>query len=167
MSLKTIMLFLASICVASTISYILGAKNAPTESTTKEWIFECPYIVKGGGFKEHVRLNNEVKVLGKPEFIDNPQVTYFNQPFVENEFEKDLYKVSDYKGWDSREFDVDGDGENEMIINANVVMNHTPHIAMIVDNGTIVFEAKGANIWIEEVDDNEGFLLSETIDWNT
>ena len=63
-------------------------------------------------------------------------------------------------------FPIDRDTEDETIISVNIAMNHTPHIAMIIDDGNVVFEAEGANIRIEEVDDNQGFLLSETVDWN-
>lgn len=46
-------------------------------------------------------------------------------------------------------------------------MNRSPHIATIVKDGNIIFEASGANIWIEEViNGNNGFILSETVEFS-
>ena len=75
----------------------------------KQGVFDCPYRVKSGSYKEHVRSNNEVKVLGKPEFIADPDTIVIKKSFNETEFEKKLYQLSTDKGWDTKEFDVDGD----------------------------------------------------------
>lgn len=154
-----------------TISYQIGRKGNNVEINTipkqDEGIFNCPYKVMGGVYKEYLSSSDEVEVVGKPQFVDNPQIIKISKPFDKHEFEKNLYKLSTDKGWDSREFDVNGDGDNETIINANIAMNHTPHIALIVDNGNVVFEANGANVWIDKVNGSQGFLLSETVDWNS
>ena len=158
------------------ITYQIGKQKGEALNTIPEAVtqlkeqetevFHCPYSVDGGIYKEYVRSANEVSVVGKPEFVENPQVIKLNKPFNQQEFEKGLYKLSSDKGWDSRKFDVDGDREDETIISGSVAMNHTPHIAMVVKDGNIIFEADGANIWIEEVYGGQGFPLNETVDWN-
>lgn len=126
----------------------------------------CPYYLENNPYKEDVGVEYDVRVSGKPKFISSPEIIKLDKPFNKVEFEKNLYKLSNDKGWESREFDVDKDDKNEMIINANFAMNHTPNIAMIVKNKTIIFEATGASIMIEKIPQGNGFLLSETVDWN-
>src|SRR3989338_5906432 len=91
-----------SLIIVSAVSYQYGKQNTDlpkTDSIQKSDIFECPYIVKSGSYKEHVRSNNEVKVLGKPEFISDPELIYMKEPFNEIEFEKGLYQWSSNKAW--------------------------------------------------------------------
>lgn len=127
----------------------------------------CPYYIENNPYKEDVGAEYDIRVTEEPKFISNPEIIKTDEPFNQAEFEKDLYKLSNNKGWDSREFDVDKDDKNEMIINANFAMNHTPNIAMVVKNKRIIFEAEGASIMIEKIPDGNGFLLNETVDWNT
>ncbi len=67
--------------------------------------------------------------------------------------------------WTETNFDVDSDGSDERILTANVAMNHTPHVLKIVKDDYVIFEYEAAGISVEEVEDNDGFLLWETIDW--
>lgn len=127
----------------------------------------CPYVVKNNPYKDELSPEYNTRVIEEPKFINNPEIIKLDKPFNQTEFEKDLYKLSNDKGWDYREFDVDEDGKMEMIINANFAMNHTPNIAMVVKNKKIIFEATGASIMIDEIPDGNGFLLNETVDWNT
>ena len=170
--IKKALVFLVLFIVTGVIAYQLGKQKSassnisPKPSQQEEGVFNCPYKVNGGIYKEYVSSQNEVKVLGKPQFVDSPQTVKLNKAFDRQEFEKDLYKLSTDKGWDSREFDVDEDKKDETIISASVAMTKQPHIAMVVKDGNIIFEAGGANIWIVEVYGGQGFLLSETVDWN-
>ncbi len=127
----------------------------------------CPYILKNNPYKNELSPEYDTRIVEEPKFINNPEIIKRDKPFNQTEFEKDLYKLSSDNGWDYREFDVDKDDKNEMIINANFAMNHTPNIAMVVKNKKIIFEATGASIMIDEIPDGNGFLLNETVDWNT
>lgn len=167
---KKILIFLILFIVIGITAYQFRRQrnvSSVVNPKPEEGLFNCPYSVEGGIYKDYVRSQNEVEVVGKPQFLDKPEAIKLNKPFNRQEFEKDLYKLSTDKGWEAREFDGDGDGKDEMIINADVAMNHTPHIAMVVKNGSIIFEEGGVNIWIEEVYGGQGFLLDETVDWNT
>ena len=161
-------IFLFGLYQGSEAQKRIDSQKAIEEQSNKVAIDEskCPVTIPGGIYKEYVRLVNEVDVVREPVFIENLEVVILNEPFNEKEFEKGLYQLITHKGWDSREFDVDEDGEDETIINANVAMTHSPHIAMVVKNGNIIFKAGGAGVWIEEVYGNQGFILKETVDWN-
>lgn len=154
--------------VVGIASYQFGEQRNSTsnkKTIQEEGVFNCPYNINAGIFKDYV-ISNEAKVVGKPQFIDKPEIIKINIPFNRQEFEKKLYKISPDKGWQSENFDVDGDGKDEIIISANIAMNHTPHIAMVVKNGNIIFEAEGANIVVKSVYGGQGLLLSKTVDWN-
>jgi hypothetical protein len=89
-----------------------------------------------------------------------------DEPFDLSDFEKGLYKLSMDKGWEKTNFDVDADGKDERIIHANVAMNHTPHIALILKDNRIIFKAEGANVSIHPSYQGVGFELYKTLDWN-
>jgi len=166
-------IFLALIVAVWIVAYRFGkqegaslnANSKPVQQ--EEGVFDCPYKIKGGIYTKYATLANEVVVSGKPQIIENPEVIKISEPFDLAEFEKGLYKLSTDRGWDERKFDVDGDGKEERIISANVAMNHTPHIALILKDGRVVFRAEGANVWIEENYEGQGFTLHKTVDWNT
>jgi len=147
--------------------FLINDKCGEMLENNKKGKFTCPYEVDGHGYKDYSRLANEISVSWEPEFIENAEVINLDKPFIQAEFEKELYKIGDEKGWEERNFDVDDDGEDERIISADVAMNHTPNIAMIVKDGKIIFRADGANVWIGQGYENKGFTLYETIDWNT
>lgn len=130
----------------------------------KKDLFSCPHIMeKDIRYKDYL-TDYETSVTSEIEFIENPEIVKINKPFIEKEFEEGLYKLPpDDKGWTSKDLDVDGDGKKETIISANIAMNRTPHIVLIVKNGNIIFEANGANIWIKEAPN--GFILSETVEF--
>ena len=167
--LRKIIILLVLIFVGL-IAYQNGKNNSAVKSELLKQennSLVCPYTVKNNPYKGEVGPEYDTRIVEEPKFIDNPEIIKLNKPFNQTEFEKDLYKLSNNKGWDYREFDVDKDKKNEMIINANFAMNHTPNIAMVVKNKKIIFEAKGASIMIERISDGNGFLLNETVDWNT
>lgn len=164
--IKLLMLFFFLFTVG--FAYWFGKQGETTEYvySRNDEELSCPYETEGGIYTEYATLANELTVSGKPQLIDNPEVIKMDEPFNLQEFEKDLYKLSTDKGWSETAFDVDADGIDERIISANVAMNHTPHIAMILKGNNIIFEANGANIVIEPDYMGRGFTLSETVDWN-
>jgi len=130
----------------------------------KKEIFNCPHTMKKDSRYIDYLTDYETSVTSEIEFIENPEIVKINKPFIEKEFEEGLYKLPpDDKGWTSKDLDVDGDGKKETIISANIAMNRTPHIATVVKDGNIIFEANGANIWIKEAP--KGFILSETVEF--
>lgn len=147
--------------------FLINDKCGEMLENNKKGEFTCPYEVDSHGYSEYSRLANEISVSWEPEFIEDAEVIKLDEPFNLTEFEKELYKIGDDKGWDERNFDVDDDGKDERIISADVAMNHTPNIAMIVKDGKIVFRADGANVSIGRAYEDKGFTLYETIDWNT
>jgi len=151
------------------LGYKLGSEkeNISNQSIKeKKELFSCPHTVEGDIRYEGYIFDYETSVTSEIEFIKDPEIVKISKPFIEKEFEKGLDKSSSNKGWDSREFDVTGDGKKETIISANIAMTRGPHIATIVKDGNIIFETSGANVWIEEVaNGNNGFILSETVEF--
>lgn len=161
---KILLMVLVLCIIVGLTAYQIGKGATIRQSINpkkEESAFTCP-IIKTSPFKGYI-LSDMAKVTGDLQLIDKPEAINLNKPFIKQEFEKSLFTKD---SWESRKFDVDGDGKNETIINANIAMNHTPTLAMIVKNGNIVFEEEGANIWIGKIDNGQGFLLSKTIDWN-
>ena len=166
-SLKNILIIILIILIGLTC-YQIGKKYSPPVNKSieeKEKELTCPYIMKASNYQDYDGWPIEIK--DKPKFINNPEVIKLKKPFIQKEFEKELYKISPDKGWSFEEFDVDGDSKKEKIISANVAMNHTPHLALIVKNGNIIFESEGANNVITEELGGNGFLQNKTVDWNT
>ncbi|OGG02403.1 hypothetical protein A2Z33_05070 [Candidatus Gottesmanbacteria bacterium RBG_16_52_11] len=102
----------------------------------------------------------------------NPQPTPFvmSEPFDPTKAPEgsEFYMLSNQSSpWTKESFDVDGDGDPEDIMTANLAMNHTPHLLKIVRDNKVIFEAEGANIYAEAVEDGDGFVLGLTTDWNT
>ena len=167
---KKIFILIILLATISVISYQFGKqkgissiKNKPAQQKEK---LTCPYKIKGNKFTYQHKLTQDALVTEEPQLIENPKIVKMNEPFDLTEFEKNLYKLSTDKGWSERKFDVDNDGKEERIINANTAMNHTPHIALILKDGRIIFKAEGANVWIDRDHQGRGFTLSKTIDWN-
>lgn len=183
---KTNLISFTILIISVAVSYRFGfVKAIKTNSIFKDQIIQetldnnplaqgflkdCPYHVNGGIYTKYASLQNEVTIKGRPELIKNSEVIKTNEPFNLTEFEKELYTIpnlhSANKSWDETSFDVDDDGKKERIISANVAMNHTPHIALILKDENVIFKAEGANIWIEDDYQGRGFTLNETIDWN-
>lgn len=164
---KIILIILISLIAF--VFYQIGKNHSPPviiESIEeKEKELTCPYIMKASNYQNYDGWPIEIK--DKPKFINNPEVIKLKKPFIQKEFEEELYAIPPNKGWNYEEFDVDGDGKKEKIISANVAMNHTPHLALIVKNGNIIFESEGANNVITEERLGDGFLRTETVDWIT
>jgi len=172
------------VLIAGTSGYFLGLNKKQPEKVIEPEIkqeikpeipmqfiipdFQCPYVIKNSEYKKYVESANEITVVSAPQLILNGEIIKMNKLFNEKEFEKDLWPPdSDKKQWGSREFDVDNDNKDEMVINADVTMTQSPHIAMIVKDGNIIFEENGRGIGIGEVYGGNGFLLKEDIDRNT
>lgn len=68
--------------------------------------------------------------------------------------------------WTEANFDMDQDGKPERILTANTAMNHTPHVLRIVKDTFVIFKYEGAGVYAEQAENNDGFILMETIDWN-
>ncbi len=170
--LKKIFIFVVFFIAICTITYQLGVKKGLSlnkNSKSNQQLnddFKCPYVLKINKYHKYLDFANDLVILGKPQLIENPEVIRINEPFNQIEFQKNLYKLSNDKGWDERNFDVDNDGKKERIISANIAMNHTPHIGLILKDNRIVFKAEGANILIKETPTGMGFTLEKTIDWN-
>lgn len=78
-----------------------------------------------------------------------------------------FYKYSeDDSIWTETNFDVDQDGIAERVLTTKTAMNHTPHVLRIVKNGNVIFKFDGAGLDAVPVEDSDGFILSQTIDWN-
>ncbi|MCX7956268.1 MAG: hypothetical protein N2593_04180 [Patescibacteria group bacterium] len=167
--IKNFILFLLFIIVAS-ILYQLGKQTNNLKNKyykEKKEALNCPYILKGEQYRKYKNTEEFTEIVGKPEIIENPKVIKMNEVFNFFEFDKQLYKLPNDKGWSERKFDVDEDGKEERIISANIAMNHTPHIALILKNNQIIFKMEGPNVWIEKSYQGKGFFLQRTIDWNT
>lgn len=167
---KIILIILISLIAF--VFYQIGKNHSPPviiESIEeKEKELTCPYKMKATINQEYLEYGWPIEITDKPKFVVNPEVIRINKPFVQKEFEKLVYKLPPTDdGWSYEEFDVDGDGKKEKIISANVAMNHTPHLALIVKNGNIIFESEEANNVITEERLGDGFLRTETVDWIT
>lgn len=143
-------------------------KNVPASDLSS---INCPYIVEDSFPKEYFsNLFGEVTVSYPPVLIEPiPEVAVVNEKFdpYKPPAGEEFYTVPEGKyPWQERNFDVDNDGKDERILSANTAMNHTPHLAKIVKNNKVIFNAKGVNVWIDESYDHKGFFLSETMDWN-
>ena len=80
---------------------------------------------------------------------------------------KEFYKHSlNENVWTETKFDVDADHKPESILTANIAMNHTPHVLRIVKDNFVIFKYEGAGVYAAQVDNNDGFILTETLDWN-
>lgn len=144
-------------------------KNIPAYDLSS---INCPYTVDDSFPKEYFsNVIGEITVSYPPVLVEPiPKVAVVNEEFNPSQppAGEEFYTVPGGKyPWQERNFDVDNDGEDERILSANTAMNHTPHLAKIVKNNRVIFNAKGVNVWIDESYDHNGFFLSETLDWNT
>ncbi|OGM14114.1 hypothetical protein A3D84_03345 [Candidatus Woesebacteria bacterium RIFCSPHIGHO2_02_FULL_42_20] len=140
---KKIVIITATLAVALLIVVVSQSK----EKQTTQSVIECQKVA-----------------------IKEPTPIMMNQPFEQNKAPegREFYMLSNQSSpWSSESFDVDGDGKPEDIMTANLAMNHTPHLLKIVKEGQVIFEAEGANIYAEAVEDGNGFVLGITTDWNT
>lgn len=124
----------------------------------------CPYKLDGN-FPEARISFLPVPVTDWRESQQSKEVV--GTKFNEKELGKDLYKLfNEVSPWQIKELDVDGDLKNEKVYYGNIAMNHTHHIVYVVKDGTIIFYAGGANIWIDE-GSYDGLNVSEILDLNT
>lgn len=185
--IKRSILFLVPLIIVGIMGFVVGQisttkqntpsqtnVNSPTTNSVKQEIdpLNCPIDMSVGEFAEFFRLGNETPISGKPILVPNPKVIKQSYPLSDRKKEI-LQTIAGEDGkiedgslgvHDSGKFDVDGDGKAESFITADIYMNHRPHIAMLVKNGNIIFEAEGAGVWIEKVYENKGFLLTEEIE---
>lgn len=132
----------------------------------------CPVDINAGEFKEFFNIGNEVPIIGKPIIISTPSVQKLSRSFRDRE--REINKIIAGEPGEERDrtlgiyeidkFDVDNDGKDETIMGADLYMNHRPHMAMIVKNGNLIFEASGGGIGIKKVYENTGFTLEEEVD---
>ncbi len=131
----------------------------------------CPYRVDSNFPREYFsNVFNEVMVTYSPKLVNsNEEILPLKENFdpTKSPFGEKLYVVSPNDAWTERKFDIDNDKKDERILSADIAMNHTPNLAVIVKDGYIIFKAKGANIYINEIGDHNGFFLNENLDWNT
>ncbi len=142
--MKKIGLLVIIIGVLFVFAFLMTRKTSPGSDQT---ISECKRIP--------VTIDYEVQPI-KEVF----------EPLIPPEGEEFYILSTESTPWDSINFDVDGDGKPEDILTANVSMNHTPHVLRIVKDDFVVFKYEGAGVYAEAVNDNNGFILGETIDWN-
>ena len=133
---------------------------------------QCPYYVNAKDFPgDSIPYANAVNVVypPKPIISTNPVEKIHEKFNPKNSYDetRDLYVLRGQKAWQEYLLDVDADGKKERILSGNVAMNHTPHIALVVKDGYVIFRANGAQTYITGTGRNNGFLLHETIDWNT
>lgn len=131
----------------------------------------CPYYMDKNFPKEYFsNVFNEVMVSYAPTLItSNQDINLIKEKFdpLNEPFGGDFYTIPNGAyPWTENKFDVDNDNKDERIMVADTAMNHTPHVAVVVKDGFIIFKAKGANIGISEVGDHNGFFLHEAVDWN-
>lgn len=110
-------------------------------------VVECP----------RVSITNPVTTEAVRETF-NPDEPPEGQEFYKHSNDEDV--------WTESNFDVDADGKPERILTANTAMNHTPHVLRIVKDTFLIFKYEGAGVYAEQAEDNDGFILMETIDWN-
>lgn len=126
----------------------------------------CPYIIN-----ENLGLTygNEVSVAFPPQPLDKQEIILPPQKFDPNATtidEQTIYLRDGKKQIEIESIDIDDDGSMEQIVSIKVAMNHTPHVALIVKDGNIIFKEKGAQTYIFEARRGE-FKVHKTIDWNT
>lgn len=131
---------------------------------------KCPYYVSSKDFPgDSIPYANSVNVVYPPKPITpTGPVEIIHEKFdPKNSYVegRDLYVLLGQKPWQEYALDVDADGKKERILSADIAMNHTPHVALVVKDGYVIFKANGAQTYITEVDKYNGFMLHETIDW--
>lgn len=166
-------ILVSTVSITGTLILFGGNKsNQPEEIQKSKFISaKCPYYMDKNFPKEYFsNVFNEVMVSYPPYLItSNQEITPIKEKFnpLKEPFGGDFYTIPEGAyPWTERKFDVDNDKKDERILSADIAMNHTPNLAVIVKDGFIIFKAKGANIGIMEVGDHNGFFLSEAVDWN-
>ncbi|AKM83397.1 hypothetical protein A2422_04275 [Candidatus Woesebacteria bacterium RIFOXYC1_FULL_31_51] len=152
---------------------IINVKNTNQSPSIKDSSqAECPFFVDKNFPKEYFsNVFNEVMVSYPPSLItSNQEIIPIKERFnpLKEPFGGEFYTIP--KGaypWTERNFDLDNDEKKERILSADTAMNHTPNLAVIVKDGYIIYKTKGANVYISEVGDHNGFFLHENTDWNS
>ena len=125
------------------VNKILVESNADPKSN----IVEC----------KKIPIETQTKIEAVNETF-NPDQPPEGQKFYKHSTNEDV--------WTEASFDVDQDSIPERILTANTAMNHTPHVLRIVKDSFVVFKYEGAGVYAEQAENNDGFILMETIDWN-
>jgi len=160
------------------LSFVLGRISAPeydlphienTNELSNNLLIQnqdCPYTTN---LDIDLNSGNEVSVAYPPKPLIQKEIIFPKQKFNPDAdtFEgSDIYSINEHPEVDIEETDIDNDGQIEQIVLINVAMNHTPHIALIVKNGDIIFKEEGAQTYIFEAF-GEGFKVHKTINWET
>ena len=159
-------------------SFVLGRISAPeynlphienTNELSDNLLIQnqdCPYTTN---LDIDLTFGNEVSVAYPPKPLFQKEIIFPKQKFNPDAdtFEgSNIYSPDKYPGVNIEETDIDSDGQIEQIVSINVAMNHTPHVALIVKNGDIIFKEEGAQTYIFEAF-GEGFKVHKTINWET
>lgn len=123
----------------------------------------CPYYTD----KDiELAFANEVSIAYPPKPLEQRVLVFPDQSFDPNadEFDGDLiYSTDGKKHIEIEAIDISGDGVEEQIVSINTAMNRTPHVALIVKDGKIIFKETGAQTYIFEAG-NGRFKVHRTID---
>jgi len=88
-----------------------------------------------------------------------------NTSFNLTEFRSKLYREGNLEHhYPVEEVLIDG-GKELQVYYGDLAVNHLPHIAYVVEDGTTIFVTEGANVRIEGAFLN-GIQVVETLDWN-
>ena len=166
-------ILLSTVSIIGTLILSGAIKSSQFDDIQKSQLVSvnCPHYMDKNFPKEYFsNIFNEVMVTYPPKLVNSSEETLpLKEKFdpTKSPYGEELYVVLPNDAWIERKFDVDNDQKNERILSADIAMNHTPNLAVIVKDGYVVFKAKGANVYIKEVGDNNGFFLNENVDWNT
>lgn len=141
----------------------LSKKDNNTGFTSQQ----CPYLLSSsftGVYQDY-----ETNVKFPPELIKNPTGVILNEKFNPNVPPKgESFFPPGVYPWSGKQLiDVDGDGKKEEVLYANLAMNHTPHLVVILKNGNVIYRYQGINVQVLEASEDNGFVLNETLDWLT
>lgn len=123
----------------------------------------CPYYTD----KDiELAFANEVSIAYPPKPLEQRVLVFPDQFFDPNADTFDgefIYSTGGSKQIKIEMIDVSGDGVEEQIVSINTAMNRTPHVALIVKDGKIIFKETGAQTYIYEAG-NGRFKVHKTID---
>lgn len=158
-------LLLFGLLFGGLIGSSLAKKENPKQSAFQ--LQQCPYILSSsfaGIYQDY-----ETNVKFPPNLINNPTGVILNEkfnPLVPPEGES-FFPPGVYPWSGKQLIDVDQDGKKEEVLYANLAMNHTPQLVVILKNGNVIYRYRGINVQILEASEDNGFVLNETLDWLT
>lgn len=140
-------------------------------------------MTNGEGKIEYLLLGNNLEVVGPPIPIPLPKnIEVINEEFkyqkldvtklpILSDKEADIDNDGNIENnlmYDSRTFDVDGDGKKEKFLYGSIAMNHRPQKVIVIKDGNIIFKSEYLmEIGLYESESNNGFYIGHTIDAGT